>query len=284
MRRIIILGHSGFIGKHLTKYLTENPKTSVIGASYPFYDLTKTEDGQKLSKLFHKDAVVAMLSAIKPNIADTISSCVQNIEMVVNLCKILEKHPVRRIVYMSSAAVYGEDIPHRAITEKTPVSPRTYYGIAKYTAETLLSKTTNHLVILRPPAIYGPGEKEISYNPSGFLKKALRNEEIVLWGDGKEKREFIYIDDIVYFLSQLLYNSFEGVVNIASGKSYSFAQALGIVKKLVHRDVKVARRQRTKEKVDHYFDNTLLKKLVPKFRFTTLVEGLSQTYEALHNL
>lgn len=289
-KRIIIFGHSGFIGSHLVGLLAiRHPALPVIGCSDPKVDLTDMRMVDRISRLFGQDTAVVMLSAIKPNIADDQETCWKNIAMVTNVCRALSSHPVGRLIYMSSAAVYGEDIAHLRITEETPVSPRSYYGIAKYTSERLLWKTFagvpgSSLLVLRPPVVYGPGEGATGYNPSGFLQKAMSGETITLWGDGKERREFIYIDDMAAILHFFLFHKTDGTVNIASGKSYSFAEVVTVIQKLLGPPISVASRSRSKKRVDHQFDNALLKRLAPHLRFTSLFEGLSKTYDTMHRV
>lgn len=282
IKRIIVLGHSGFVGRNLTEYCRKNnPHTEVLGFSAPQTDLTKPAQAQKISTYFTKYSAIVMLSGIKPNIGDTLETFSQNVSMMINLCHVLQKHPVARFVYMSSAAVYGEDIHNTNISEETPVQPRSYYGLAKYTSEQLLVKVYDEqkrkgLVILRPPVIYGPGEKVVSYDPAGLLQTAQKGNAITLWGDGSEKREFIYIDDIIKLIYYFIFHPYDGVINIASGTSYSFQETIAVMEKLLGKPIVVRTKKRSKEKVDHKFNNRLLREILPDFRFTTLTEGLSK--------
>lgn len=281
IKRIIMLGHSGFIGRNLQAYCQKkNPHIKIYGFSAPKTDLTHLKEVQKITQYFTKDSAIVMLSGIKPNVGDNLETFSQNISMIVNVCYVLQKHPVARFVYMSSAAVYGEDIHNTNTTETTPVAPRSYYGMAKYTSERLLQKIFDEqkrrgLIMLRPPAIYGPGET-VSYNPAGFLHTAQRGDSVTLWGDGSEKREFIYIDDIVELLYYFIFHPFDGVINIASGTSYTFKEIITIISELLGKKITIRSKKRSKEKVDNVFNNQLLQTLVPNFRFTTVTEGLTK--------
>ena len=167
--------------------------------------------------------------------------------------------------------------------------PSTYYGIAKYSSERLLEKSFSRLggsslVILRPPAVYGPGESIRTYSPSGFSKSALENEKIMLWGDGTERREFIFVGDIAKLVHYFTFREYHGILNIASGTSYTFRDSIEIISELLKSHVKVSSRERTKSKVNHGFDNGLLRKLAPGFRFTPLKEGIRRTLEENKNV
>ncbi|UCD15397.1 MAG: NAD(P)-dependent oxidoreductase, partial [Candidatus Omnitrophota bacterium] len=192
IKRILILGHSGFIGSHLMRnFCDKEPQIELIGKSIPEIDLTKLEDVKSLSPFFDMETVVIMCAAIKRQFGDNLDTFSQNLAMVTNLCRILEQRLAKRFIFFSSAAVYGEDISNTNITEDTPVCPTSFYGMAKYICERLLIKNFNQsskgsLFILRPPLIYGPGDMGSTYGPAGFIKAALNNEKITLWGDGLE--------------------------------------------------------------------------------------------------
>jgi UDP-glucose 4-epimerase len=193
--------------------------------------------------------------------------------------------PTKRVVFFSSAAVYGEDVHHPSITETTPVQPTSYYGLAKFTTERLLWKAVGRcahqpLLILRPPLIYGPADPAGTYGPSGFVRAALRRDPVTLWGDGTEQREFLFIDDAVELVGRLMEQAFSGVVNLAAGCSVTFKEALEAVERLNGWPLQVTSRPRTKARVDNRFDNRVLRALVPGFTFTPLDEGIRRAWEA----
>lgn len=278
IERIVILGHTGFIGKHLENFFKKK-YPEVIGKGLPDFDLTK--DSDSLKNIFDMETVVIMCSAIKKDYGDNIDNFSKNASMVVNVCKILETNPVKNFIYFSSAAVYGEDIHNLQISEKTAINPTSYYGMAKYVSERLLWKVSkNNLIIIRPPGIYGPGDQPC-YGPSGFVKAALNNEAVTLWGDGAEKREFIFIDDVVQLIDKLILTNYKGVLNLASGKSFTFKDIIDVVSSLTNSEIEVNFRERTKNKVDNEFDNSALLKIFPRFTFTPLKDGIKDTIESL---
>ena len=286
IKRIVLLGNTGFIGRHLEKgFQNLRPKAQVIGQSLPALDLTKFEDAQKLADVFDIDTAVIMCAAIKRQFGDNLEVFDQNLNMASNVCRVLEKNSVKRFIFFSSSAVYGEDIHNVRIVEETPICLTSYYGLVKYTAEWLYAKTIgsqkeSSLVVLRPPLIYGPEDLGKTYGPSGFVWAALNNKPITLWGDGTELREFIFVEDIVRAVCGLLDSDFSGVVNVASGKSYSFQDVLKIVSDLVGHALDIKSFARTKDKVDNAFDNTRFTRFMPAFRFTSLQEGIRKTFEA----
>lgn len=284
-RKILVLGNSGFIGKNLERYLVNKfSGIQVIGYSTKDIDLTNGKDTQKLTKDFDLDTAVVMCSMVKKQSGDNIDSYFKNLQMAVNLTRVLEQNPVKRFVYVSSAAVYGEEVHNINITEQTLPTPTSYYGMAKCASEHLFLKacvsfSQNSILVLRPPAIYGAGERRVSYDPAGFINKAIDQEPVVLWGDGSELREFVYIDDLISVVSKLLFSDFAGIVNVVSGKSYCFTDILSYIKKFLNREFLVEERPRTKKKVDNCFKNDLIRSLLPDFRFTSLEEGTRKVIE-----
>jgi UDP-glucose 4-epimerase len=285
IKRVLILGHSGFIGSHLVRRLREHlPDVEIVGEALPDIDLSRCEDVEKLAPLFDARTAVIMCAAIKRQLGDNLDTFSRNIAMAVNLCRLLEKRPVARFVFFSSAAVYGEDIHNTNISEETHPRPTSYYGLAKFTSEILLRKAIGQdkhssLLILRPALIYGPCDQG-GYGPTGFIKSALAKEPIVLWGDGLEQREFIYVGDVAKIVHALTFQDCDGVLNVVGGRSYTFQDAIQAVSRLAPLDQPPSSRPRTKDKADHGFDNSKLRALLPGIQFTSLSDGVVLTLAA----
>jgi UDP-glucose 4-epimerase len=286
-KRIIVFGHTGFIGQNLFNYFKAKCEgIEILGFSSSDVDLTQKGEVERLSDLFNYDAAIILCSALKRQLGDNLDFFSTNMLMVENICSLLEERPVGRFVYYSSGAVYGEDVQHGKITEETPVQPTSFYGIGKFTAERLFWKTiapkeNSSLIILRPPTIYGPGDRGFPYGPSGFTHAAVTNKQITIWGDGTELREFIYIDDVVEITYRLVFSSFEGVLNVTSGKSYSFVDVLDSLGEHTVRPLDIVSRPRSKQKVDNIFVNDRLTGQFPDFTFTDLKVGIKRLHEIL---
>jgi UDP-glucose 4-epimerase len=283
--KILLLGHDGFIGQEVYNlFSTLEPVEDILGLSYPGVDLCNSDVVQQIAKYFTPATAVIMCAGVKRQLGDDLDIFQQNLMMVENVCKILQQCPVKQFVYFSSAAVYGEDIHNLNISEETQIQPRTFYGIAKYASERLLWKVIakqpqTALALLRPPLIYGIGDKSMGYGPTGFLNKMLKDEEISLWGDATELREFLYVKDIARIVYEVVRSNFRGVLNPVSGKSHSFQQLLDQLVTVTGKTPKITRRDRTNEKVDNVFSNILLKKHFPSLRFTTLDIGIRDMLE-----
>lgn len=283
-RRFIIIGHTGFIGSRLLTKLRASPETNeVLGLSLEQLDLTNGDYTLDLSNVLQPDSTVVMCAAVKKQLGDTEETFAKNMTIIENFIRIMRLYPVRRVVFLSSAAVYGEDIENLQINESTPLQPRSYYGLSKFNAEWLLHKAISampgtELGIVRPATIYGPGDVANAYGPSGFLNAALMDKEITLWGDGSEKREFIYIDDVIEILYRYIISPSTHPLNIASGTSYTFQDAIEAVRDITNKQPSVSSRERSKDKVDNQFDASRLYSIAPDFRFTSLKDGIARMY------
>ena len=282
-RRILLVGHNGFIGRHLHAALTRTGfGAEVVGISMPEYDLTRQSCVEALIPLFDTDTTIVFLAGIKRQQGDSLDAFQANIGIATTFCRCLQHGRVRRVIYMSSAAVYGEEHANPTISEETLLRPTSLYGVAKATSETLLEHTmrtctSGELAIVRPPLIYGPGDTTNSYGPTSFARAAIRRVPITLWGDGSERREFLFVDDAVRLIAGLIDHPYTGALNLASGRSHTYRVVVGEISTLLGRPVTTSGRSRTKPQVDHAFANARLREVFSEFRFTTLREGLERT-------
>jgi UDP-glucose 4-epimerase len=288
IRRVIVLGHSGFIGASLVREFSGAPGISeVCGVSDPDLDLTDPACKKTLAASFDKETAVIICAAVKRQFGDNSEAYRKNVSIVENVIEAIVDRPVARVAFMSSAAVYGEETHNISIRESTSVNPTSYYGIAKFTGECLLRKAfaasdSPSLVCFRPPLIYGPGDRARTYGPSGFSAAIVDGSPITLWGDGTELREFLYIDDLCKILRHVTLSEFSGVVNIVSGVSHRFIDAVNILQSMSSKHLVVNHKERSKTKVDNAFDPQLVSSILPSgFHFTSLSEGLNKTLESL---
>ena len=271
---------------HLMESYRKNfPEINVFGRSFPEIDLTKSSSIQEISYFFDEGTVVVLCSGIKKQYGDTLDIYMQNMEMVTNLCSLLQERPLKRLVYISSAEVYGETVENTTITENTPVQPSSYYGIAKYASEKLITKAIENneessLLIVRPVLVYGPGEKGSFYGPNGFVRIALKEEPIVLWGGGDELRDFLFIDDLVNVIVGLTFNDDSDTLNIVTGNSSSFKDVVNIISQTLHSGGSVESRPRSKPKVDQVYNNEKIHSLLPNISLTSLEEGIKLVINA----
>ncbi|MDA8675829.1 NAD(P)-dependent oxidoreductase [Alphaproteobacteria bacterium] len=280
-----MLGHTGFIGQAISNsFIRKGIELECVGR-----DKINLEDKSsilKLQNLITPDCNVIMTVGVKKQFGDSVENWLRNEIIIANFVEALSKSSPAHLLYLSSAAVYGEDkLFEKKITEDTNFDARSYYSISKINAENILGKIARErnfpICFARPPLIYGAGDNSLGYGPTAFCYKVVHEEEIQIWGDGSELREFIWIDDLADILVRLSQNSYDGKINIVSGTSYSFADVLTALRKTSKKPVKFKFMTRTKEKTDNLFSATRLQDAVGDYKFTPLIDGIKMLYQQL---
>lgn len=295
---ILVTGGAGFIGSNLVDRLVKERhkvvvidnlstgKKENINSKAKFYhmdicdkaiiDIFKNE---KIDVVYHNAAQISVERSIhEPAFDGSV-----NILGTINVLEACKEANVKKIIYSSTAAVYGEP-KYLGIDENHPINPISFYGISKYTPE-LYIKTYSKLygldyTILRYSNAYG-----IRQDPKGeggvvaiFLDKLFKGESPIIFGDGTATRDFIYIDDIVEANIKALYKGSKEVFNIGTGKATSIKELFYIMKEIMNSDVEVEYSEERNGDIKHsYFCiNKVKDKLgwIPKY---ALEEGLYKT-------
>jgi len=160
-----------------------------------------------------------------------------------NVMEVAVETKCRKVVYPSSGSVYGEVPPLQS--EDAIPKPVNLYGIAKLTCEKIADYYGRvrgvKSVGLRIFAGYGPGEDhkgDIASPVTIFLKSILRDESPIVFGDGTQSRDFVYIDDVIEAILRCAERDVPPIINVGSGKTYSFNDVIKIINELLKKDVK----------------------------------------------
>jgi UDP-glucose 4-epimerase len=235
--RLVLLGANGFVGKALlSKARAEGRSIRPIPSAE--IDLTQTGARQRLAEILKPDDTLVFASVITPDKGKDTSAFVSNIAMGNEVALALRAAPVAKVMYISSDAVFAEDLP--PITEATLPCPNGLYGIMHLAREKMLEEVCAakgiKLLILRPCAIYGPGDTHNSYGPNRFIHSALRDGTIRLFGNGEERRPHLFIDDFIEVLGESSrITELTGVLHPIPETSHSFmevAQEIAFLLKL----------------------------------------------------
>jgi UDP-glucose 4-epimerase len=271
--RVVILGHTGFLGSKLLEYFSDILGCDlVVGFSSKDIDFLDDESHSLLAVKLQKKDTVIVCTGIKKQIGNDAVSYRENMKITSNIAKGLRESPVSKVVYVSSCAVYGEDLAFsESITESTAPLPRSFYGLSKVHSEELLKFSLLHaqtetLLIVRPTTVYGDVDKH-NYDPSGFVYRLRDQGEIQMWGDGTEVRDFVYIDDFCRVMYRLIQKGASDVVNIVSGFSISFSEIATEIGKFTELSDKLKFNRRTNKKVDHHYKNRALGKWLPAYKY-----------------
>jgi UDP-glucose 4-epimerase len=279
--KTVILGDSGFIGRRLREHLTAQGGT-VHGFSSRMLDLRRPDGLAALDELVDAGTTLVVTAALAPPRGGTLDGLADNLAMATNVARYLEGHAVGKCVYFSSDAVYP--LNGEPVTEATPVAATNYYALGKIAGEDVLRLAAEAkripLLVLRPTAVYGPGDTHSSYGPNRFCRSIVRERGVRLFGAGEETRDHLYVDDLVALTARLSASDASGVYNLATGTSHTFGAIVEELRRIAPDAFEVAHAPRAGAVTHRQFDVSRLLAAVPGFQFAPLAEGLAATFLA----
>ncbi len=265
MQRVLVTGGAGFIGSNLIPLLL-NESNSVTAfdnlssgkienlstvRAHPNFEFVKGDirDRQALSEALRNVDIVIHLAAVidvSASVADPILTNEINVTGTLNVLQEAENNKVKKLVFASSTAVYGDakTLPIKEDTILKPISP---YAASKAAGEAYCSAFANcfdlETVALRFFNVYGPRNENSPYSGviTKFLRKAVNNEPLTIEGDGKQTRDFIHVSDIARaIMAALKGNGVRGeVFNICTGSPTSINQLVDTLKEVTQRKLQV---------------------------------------------
>ncbi len=244
-------------------------------------DLTNKSSLLKYKSILKKIEITVHLAAYVPKNKDG-DILTKNIEVnligSMNLISFLTKS---KFIFISTCEVYG--IPKtKKIKEDHTLDPLSYYGLSKLATEKALKiyakEKAINLIILRLTNIYGPGET-INRAIPNFIKSALQKKNIFIYGDGSDKRDYLYIDDAVHYIICAMKKGRETTYNLATGKAYTIKDIAKKIIKLSHHQVNIKFKKRTKTKSDYIFDIMKIKRDIGYVPKTSIEQGLLKEIE-----
>ena len=243
--RILITGGAGFIGSHLAEALLEKGhavhvldnlymgKRENVPAAARFFEGDIQNPSIVEQAMEGVDAVVHLAArvAIRDSVSHFCEDAQTNLIGTLQLLQHCGKRKIRKFIFASSMAVYGDSQKPTPISEtylQEPISP---YGIAKLAAEKyvgLLSRQFNLPWIgLRYFNVYGPRQTFTPYVGviTIFIRNLQKGKPITIFGDGNQERDFIYVGDIVKATLLALESDVDGeVFNVGTGRGTSVKQ------------------------------------------------------------
>lgn len=219
---ILVLGASGFIGSALTKRLHQSSlKTVGMDLGIGGFDVRKPESVQRLFEIYQPKQVVYLISTPDgPHSTEHTRDCLAT--NVLGLAEVVEasvRAGVKRIIYIGTTKEYGS--APTPFKEDMQITPQTPYSLAKFLGEQLLlsyqTQKKINFVSLRLSTVYGPGQKD----PVTLIPAAVRrclNGETLQATKGEQKRDFIFIDDLVDLFFLILQKpEVTGIFNVGTG-------------------------------------------------------------------
>ena len=275
MKRVIVIGKSGFVGSELLLSLS-SLEFEVIGIGRDDVDLTSQLAIPFLADIIHDTDIVVYASADVP--VKSLEQFERNLSMLRNFLDGIKGKKLNQLIYISSDAVFADS--EQPLTEKSPRGPENLHGLMHLVREVVLegSEFKELLCIARPTIIYGANDPHNSYGPCSFMRLAKRTEEIVLFGNGEEERDFIHISDVANIITNIIQNRSTGAFNLATGEVHSFFEIAALTQKITQSKCLVTSKPRIGPMPHNGyrpFDTSNLKLAFPKFSPMSLKEGLN---------
>ena len=284
MPSVLVTGGSGFIGTHLCRYLHDLGH-HVISLdimhtdSHPWEcitaDIRDSLQFDGIDYIVHLAAQISVPRSID-NPDETLSVNVDGTKSIISAA---ESAGVKKIIFASSAAVYG-DCEHVPISEDSPLIPQSPYAVSKIVGEELLRMSNIETCSLRFFNVYGPGQSsEGGYAAviPAFKKAISLGKECTIFGDGTQVRDFIHVNDLVQIISLCL----EAIdlpqeMNVASGEGTSLLSLIETLNELNPSMLPpVFSEERAGDIHTSVADISRLLSTLPLTELVTLQEGLS---------
>lgn len=308
LMRILLTGCAGFIGwKVAEKLLREGHEVVGVDNLNDYYDLTlkrwrlsqleaygsfrffrvDIENYEALRVLFQHhsfDAVVneAARAGVRYSLEDPWVYMRTNAYGTLNLLELMREFGVGKMVLASTSSLYaGQDMPFKEeLPVNTPISP---YAASKKAAE-VTAYTYHYLYgldisVVRYFTVYGPaGRPDMSV--FRFIYRILKDEPVEIFGDGSQKRDFTYVDDIAEGTIRALKSVGYEIINLGNSTPHSLSEMLGIVEDLLGKKAKVVRKEFHRADLRAtWADVGKAEKLLGWKPRTSLREGLEKTVE-----
>ncbi len=299
--KVLVTGGAGFIGSHLVDRLVQEGHEVVVvdnlstgkrrnlNRAARFFKLDI--QSWRLERVFRNERpnIVMHLAAqmdVRKSVEDPIFDAQVNVLGMLNVLQQAIRHGVRKLVFSSSGgAIYGEQemypAPESHVTK--PLSP---YGISKLCGEQYLSYYQRvsglQIVSLRYANVYGPRQ-----DPDGeagvvaiFIQKLLNNEQAIVNGNGRQTRDFVYVEDVVEANLAVLSQETQGTYNVGTGEETSINDLLRILVAHTNSTCKeVHGPAKSGEQIRSVIDSSKLRQELSWEPRVELSEGLKRTVE-----
>lgn len=298
---VVVLGGGGFIGSTIVdRFLKDGHSVTVFERPRvgPYREFSSVErvvwvngDFSSVfdveSALRGADLVIHLISTSLPKSSndDPVYDVQSNIVATLQMLQICARLAVKKVIFISSGGtVYGvpQFIP---VDEMHPTEPISFYGVTKLAIEKYLSLfERNFGVVGLSLRVANPyGERQRVETAQGavavFLKNALADEPIEIWGDGSVTRDFLYVSDVAEaFYAAATYDGPARVFNISSGRGVSLNELIALLEQVLGRKLKVSYKEaRSFDVPISVLSNSLAMRELGWKPVVDLVDGLGRT-------
>jgi len=304
-KKVLVTGGAGFIGSHIVERLlkegatvtvldnfrtglrenlekVKNDITLIEGSILEPKHLAKAAKGQDL--ISHQAAQLEITRAIDDPVEDLIT----NTAGTLNVMKAAVEQGVPKVVMASSAGVYGQAVETPQNEDTHPTNPNWAYGVSKLATEKYakIFEETHGLKVtaLRYGIVYGPREwygRVLTI----FIKRALEGQPLVIFGDGKQLRDFVNVRDVVEMNMRCLAQAAADnqVFNVATAHGTDINTLAELAKKVSGKDIEIIHEDVEEGKASKYYDRIRLpqelKTLVQSYKKANKLLGWEPTID-----
>jgi len=250
--KIYIAGHNGLVGSHLMARLKSNGYENIITKTRQELDLLNQADVLKFFEKEKPDFVflaAAKVGGIMANMTQQGAFLYENLQIQNNIIHSSYLNGVKKLLFLGSSCIYPRNCPQPMKEEYLmtgDVEPTNYgYAIAKIAGLKMCKAYneqygTNYITVM-PTNLYGSGDnfdEKHSHALAGLIRKihiakARSDKEYTLWGSGKARREWLYIDDLINALLFILQNDINEFVNIGCGYDFSMLELANKISRII---------------------------------------------------
>ncbi|MBE9373200.1 NAD-dependent epimerase/dehydratase family protein [Saccharopolyspora sp. HNM0983] len=252
--RVVVTGGSGFVGRAVVRALTARGTPVTVVDLQPLPDelrsgLVEHVQGDLREPAVRSAAVpdgcagivhLAAITSVLRSIEHPAQTHEANVAVTQELLELCRARGCGRIVLASTNAVVG-DIGHARITEDLPLRPLTPYGATKAACEMLLSGYAGSYGIaaaaLRFTNIYGPGMAHKDSFVPRLMRAAAAGTGVQVYGDGRQRRDFVHVDDVVRGILAAFDGDYSGTAIIGAGESFSVLELVDAVRAATGREI-----------------------------------------------
>ena len=280
---ILVVGGNGFIGKSVIKSLKNNFFTSK-NISRQECDLLDSHQTKIYFKSFREKTLdVIFVASITRSIEDSFSSMQKNITMIKNFIDASKNLELNSLIFVSSVDVY-DNKKNTRLTEESCLFPSNPYAISKICSEEMLKSAfkENILTILRLPGAYGPNDQFQSI-VGGFINSINREEAITLTNQGRQLRDYVFVNDIGDIILELIKKPQGGIFNLSTGSSLELISIINLISKLLDKEPIIEKSFEKTKEYNLMVSSKKLGKVFPNFSFTSMELGIKKYIQEINS-
>ncbi|WP_425447200.1 NAD-dependent epimerase/dehydratase family protein [Dethiothermospora halolimnae] len=221
------------------RYCKGNPDFTFLENNILNPDISKLIEGLNIKAIIHLADIPGVTTCSEINFDEYIK---YNITSTQRLLEAIKNKGIKKLIYASSSTVYG-DGGEVSMSELQNTKPISLYGVTKLAGEKLCHYYGKiydmDIDILRLFTVYGPRQRpDMAFHH--FIKNILLDKEIKVYGDGEQKRDFVYVDDICKVILEIVDQDVkEEILNIGKGQTLTVNNSIKIIEEVLNKKAKI---------------------------------------------